>query len=242
MDAQNITRKILCVTAAFLLSASAHAQWKVFDVGNAKNHITTSLESALTTIISTDQYAELIRSNMGSFSLVEQQEKSKELEALMALNRSNRNLYSALGGGKSAMETISAAFATGNHRNFDDFLSSIGERRAAGDATATRLYDTSKIAFDQIDAANKQQQQILQNVPYVAGATEAAQATTNMVGVLVNQNNVMLATMAAQNAKVGVEVQATAAEREAREKALADAAKNFRDAAQRDMQRLQGVR
>lgn len=105
--------------------------------------------------------------------------------ALDNINRSNQN--------------ITTAFGASQLTNFADFANNIGKRASEGNASAANLVNSARIATQQLGAANAAYSAVLSKLGNVAGVTQAAQATANSVGIVVQQQQSMLEMMSAQN-------------------------------------------
>lgn len=191
----------------------------VIDFTNLSQNFITAIEQTADTVIQGKQLIEDIKQTMNDFPIVEQLSKSKELAELMQMIKSAEKLGGALRSAKATHDNFGSAFAISPYTNWKDFLSDIERRKSAGDDSAKSLYDSAKLAEDQVSKAYDSHMAIMTKMPIIEGVTQAAQATANSVGVLIQQQQAVLAMMSASTRDQGKERQREYDERAKLEKA-----------------------
>jgi conjugal transfer/entry exclusion protein len=223
----------LCGSTFFasLLPLNALAARKVIDLANLSQNLITAIESTTNTIIGGKQLVEDMKQTLNTFPLIDQLSKSQELTQLIEVIRAAQKLNGALRDAKSTYEHIGSAFSSSRYTSFESFLSEIDRRRKVGDDTAKHLYDSAKLAEDQVAKAFEAHQSITAGMPMISGVTQAVQATANSVGVLIQQQQAVLAMMSASARDTGKERQREYDERAKQEqgwkKSAEDRAKDF---------------
>jgi conjugal transfer/entry exclusion protein len=194
-----IHRRTFTASAAFALFAPA--RWAqayslpVIDVTNLSQNLITAIEQTSATILQGKQYIEDLKQTANTFPIVEQLSKSEEMAQLIKLVKAAEGLKGALRSAKATYDNLGGAFATSQYTSWKDFLATIEKRKGVGDKAATSLYDAAKLAEDQVSQAYDAHMMILDKMPIVEGVTQAAQATANSVGVLIQQQQAVLAMM-----------------------------------------------
>lgn len=179
----------------------------VIDVSNLSQNLITAIESTTSTVIEGKQLMEEIKQTMNDFPLIDQLSKSKELSQLIDIIKAAQKLNGALRDAKSTYDHMGSAFATSRYTSFMSFLEDIDRRRKVGDDAAKHLYDSAKLAEDQVAKAFEAHQSITAGMPMISGVTQAVQATANSVGVLIQQQQAVLAMMSASARDMGKERQ-----------------------------------
>lgn len=169
----------------------------VIDVSNLSQNLITAIEQTSATILQGKQYVEDLKQTANTFPIVEQLSKSEELSQLIKLVKAAEGLNGALRSAKATYDHLGGAFASSQYTSWKDFLADIERRKSIGDKAATSLYDSAKLAEDQVGQAYDAHMMILNKMPIVEGVTQAAQATANSVGVLIQQQQAVLAMMSA---------------------------------------------
>ena len=101
---------------------------------------------------------------------------------------------------------LQSLFGAGNYKSTEEFGDAITRRRLAGDATAKNLFESAAAADSQLQASMVSHQKLNDALGGVAGVTEATQATTSAVGVLIQQNQAILGLMSSQSKATALQV------------------------------------
>lgn len=195
-----------------VLMHSAHAQWAVFDVANFIKNTTTSMQAVTQEMNQLRQIEQEIKANTANFDLSGSAGMSDQLASVRSVSKSAQVLKSAIGSSQDSFSNLQSVFGAGNYQNWGEFSNSINRRKALGDASANNLYQSAQTAMRQVQLASDNHQQIVDKASSVTGVTEAAQSTTAAVGVLIQQQNTMLAVQAAQNSEKALDVSKKAKE------------------------------
>ena len=179
----------------------------VIDVSNLSQNLITAIEQTTNTITSGKQLIEDMKQTLNTFPIIEQISKSEELAQLIQLVQAAQGLQGALTSSKNVFDNFGSAFSVSQYTSFEEFVNSVARRKEQGDKSAKSLYDSAKLAEDQIAKAFEAHLGIMTGMPMIEGVTQAAQATTNSVGVVIQQQQAMLAMMSATTRDSGVERQ-----------------------------------
>lgn len=144
---------------------------------------------------------------------------TEEKQALMKFIETGKSVHGALRKTQSVYDNLQQSFAISPFKNFEDYLKDFGRRHQHGETMARTLYDSAKLAEDELQKAHEQHMRVVNEMPDIQGVTEAAKATAQSVGVLIQQNQGITQMMAQQIRVAGQELQ-----REYQERALADQA------------------
>lgn len=213
----------------------------VIDVSNLSQNLITAIESTASTVIEGKQLVEDIKQTMNDFPLIEQLSKSQEMKQLIDLVKAADNLNGALRSAKATYDNLGGAFATSRYTSFREFLEHIERRRQVGDTAAKSLYDSAKLAEDQVGKAFDAHQEITASMPMVEGVTQAVQATANSVGVLIQQQQAVLAMMSATTRDAGQERQRQYDDRAKQEQGYKEARERQQEALRRDQSIIRGL-
>lgn len=214
-------KKIIAVT---LLAYAPHFAAQsgpivVFDPSNFSKNTITAVQQVNAQIDQVKQLQEQIKSNMANFAGKDIADLKREYDKVKGVYDSAKDLQNTLLGVRQNFDNLKATFGAGNYLDFKSMALAIGERAKAGDAVAKNLYDNSRQAQEQMKDSYERHQKIVNQASNVQGVTEATQATTAAVGVLIQQNNTLLSMMAADQTKKAVDTAQATAETLDREKA-----------------------
>jgi conjugal transfer/entry exclusion protein len=213
----------------------------VIDVANLTENAVTAFEQVANTITAGKQYIEDVKQTLNTFPLIDQLSKSQELAQMIDVIKSAQKLQGALRDAKSTYEYLGSAFASSRYTSLETFLNEIGKRREVGDETAKALYDSAKLAEDQVAKAYDAHMAITAGMPMIEGVTQATQATANSVGVLIQQQQTVLAMMSASTRDLGKERQRQYTERANEEEALKRYKEQLKRDAEHDKKLLNGL-
>ncbi|ABM39511.1 hypothetical protein [Polaromonas naphthalenivorans] len=191
----------------------------VFDAANYSQTTITAIQQIKAQIDQVRQLQEQIKSNSANFAGKDIADLKREYDKVKRVYDSANALQNTLLGVQQNFDNLKAMFGSGNYQDFGSMAVSIGDRAKAGDAVAKNLYDNSRRAQDQMKDAFDRHQKIVDQASNVSGVTEATQATTAAVGVLIQQNNSMLAMMAADQTKKAVDASEINTEKQERAQA-----------------------
>lgn len=203
---------VVMALSAMLIPQHAFSQKLVFDIVNAVRFI-AHLKEAMT---HTGQLGMLLQNG---FKL----EGSEVLRRVVGLNTALTNM-------ERAYDDIKQAFGASSSSNFEEFVRTIGERADKGNDSARKLLNSAYEADAQVRKANEAYVGIMDKIPRVAGATEAAQATANAVAVVIQQNQALLALASAKAQDDAMRRAQETAQREANEKAVQEYIEKSQDA------------
>lgn len=193
----------------------------VFDPANYTKNTVTSIQQYLDTANSYIQTAQDLRQTARNMDTVVSEKlglDTDELQLLKQFVKTGRNLKDAIEDVKAIKDDLDKTFVGGNkYLTWQDFIANIGDRRVHGDKQAKSLYEAAKSAQTALKQSYEKHTKIAKEMPKIAGVTDAAISTSEMVGILVEQNQAMLHTMSEGSRVKGQELQLEAIERERKE-------------------------
>lgn len=252
---KNSFKRVLSRSAAHCLIASAVAMaasygvhrpalaWgiPVADSGNFIKNTITSIESTLNTANNYISMLENIKQTtrlVTSFDAAMVFLNSEEKQALMSFIETGQSVHGALRKTEQVYDNLNRVFTTSPYKNFDDFLNNFAMRRQHGDQLAKSLYDSAKLAEDELKKAHEKHSKVVGEMPMITGVTDAAITTAQSVGVLIQQTQGIVQMMAADTRVRGQELQRQYAERAQQEEAEAKAIEALNEGIRRDLQKL----
>lgn len=210
----------------------------VYDPTNHIQNTIAAVKAAAQEINQLRQLAIDTKQSMTGFGLVQQLSNSPELASLAEGITAAQDLHNAITEGRRTVEGLQNLFGASSFGNWQDFARSIAMRKQAGEKSAVQLMNAANAADKQIQQAYKAHKDVMSKMAGISGVTEAAQATANAVGVLIQQNQAMLMTMSAQAKDMSQERQVETLKNEAMENEVKRLSDSARDAYNRDAQRL----
>ncbi len=187
-----------------LLSLNAHALI-VFDPSNFSRTTVTAVQAVEAQVIRLNQLKLQIQDNLRNFAGVDIARLQEEQRKIKSVYESAKRMQTSITGVKNDFEGVKAVFGSGNYQSFDQFVNDIKRRADAGDAVAKNMFLNSQNAQQTIKTAFEQHEILVDKASSVNGVTEAAQSTTAAVGILIQQQNSMLAMMSADQMRKSVE-------------------------------------
>lgn len=219
-------RASLSMAAAAVLSLSVPGPawaWRVvFDPSNYVKNSMTAIQQYIDTANGYIQMAQDIKQTarkVGDVTAAELGLNTKEGQALVEFINTGKSVHGALRQTQKLHDDLQRVFANSKHLKWEDFVKGIGERKEQGDKLAKTLYDSAMLAEEQLRRAQEQHMKVVNQMPRIEGVTDAAIATAQSVGVIIQQNQGMLQLMAANTRAQGEELQRQAIEREQADKA-----------------------
>lgn len=212
----------MAICATLVVPTTSHAIIPVIDAANLTANSWTSIQQYLNTAqayISAAQDLKQTARDITAFDVASVFLDSEEQAALMQFIQTGKSLQGVLRKTEDVYMDFQRAFASSKFTDFKAFLEDFGKRKESGDKMAKTLYDAAKLAEDQLAKAAKQHQRIIEDMPNIQGVTDAALATAQTVGTIVQQNQGMLQLMAANTRQSGQELQRQYDERAKREEA-----------------------
>jgi len=192
----------------------------VFDPTNYAKNTITALQQQIDTTNGYIQMAQDIKQTTRKLSDIAANDlglNSVEGQALMKFIQTGRNLQGSLRNTQQVNENMHRVFAASQYTSWEDFLGNIGQRKAQGDMQAKTLYDSAYFAEEQLRKSHEQHQKVVNEMPRIEGVTDAAIATAQSVGLVVQQNQAVIQMMAASSRIQGEELQRQALQREQEE-------------------------
>ena len=178
---------------------------RVFDPTNYQKNMVSAAQLLINEINQLKQIEEQLKANaktiVGDRSGVE-----RRLTEIRQTIRSLGELQSSVGQGSQAWQKIQGVFASGNYTSWGEYTTVMAKRKAAGDATAKVLFESSQAASESLESATTAYKKILESSDEIQGAAEGAQAIVQTMGILVQQNKAIAAALSAQNNQAGVDV------------------------------------
>lgn len=217
----------------------------VADVLNFSNHTITSIQQYLDTA---QEYLNVYHQTLQTWNEITTFDvasvflDSEQKAALMAFINTGRNVHGAVRKTQDVYNNLQTAFATSPFSQFEDFLKDFQRRKDHGDQLAKTLYDSAMVAEDELKRAHDQHMRVVNEMPAIHGVTEAAKATAQSVGVLIQQNQGIVQLMAAQSRIQGQELQREYNERAQNEKNKSELLEAQKKAIQRDAGLLRSIR
>lgn len=225
------------VMFTLVVPTSSHAIIPVIDASNLAANTWTSIQQYLNTAQAYISAAEDIKQTareITAFDAAAVFLADDDQKALMQFIETGRNLQGVLRQTEDIYNDYQRVFTTSKFRDINSFLDDFGKRKEAGDKMAKTLYDAARLAESQLQKAADQHMRILGDMPNIIGVTDAALATAQTVGTLVQQSQGMLQLMAANTRQSGQELQRQYDERAKREEAQKAMFEHQRDAVESD--------
>lgn len=169
----------------------------VFDPTNYSQTTITAIQSVQAQVTRLQQLRNDINQSMNKFGGSDLARLKTEYDKVKGVYDSAMRLKNTVVGVNNDFNNVKAMFGSSSNRSFVEFAQDIQRRSQAGDAVARNLYDSSQKANEAMKQAYEQHEKLVQRADNVTGVTEAAQSTTAAVGILIQQNNSMLAMMSA---------------------------------------------
>lgn len=210
------------VMSSMLVPATSHAIIPVIDAANLTANTWTSIQQYLNTAQAYISAAEDIKQTareITAFDAAAVFLDDDDQKALMQFIETGKNLQGVLRQTEDIYTDFQRVFTTSKFKDINSFLDDFGKRKDAGDKMAKSLYDAARLAESQLQKAADQHLKILDDMPNIIGVTDAALATAQTVGTLVQQSQGMLQLMAANTRQSGQELQRQYDERAKREEA-----------------------
>ncbi|WP_234265128.1 hypothetical protein [Hydrogenophaga sp. NFH-34] len=238
--------KLRAVTlAAFLgMSLGAHQSSSAYvlpvvEVGpNVWANIATEYEQAINTAQAyISAYNDVLQTwnEISTFDVASVFLTTDEKNALMSFISTGKNVYGAVRKTQDVYTQLQTAFATSPFQRFEDFLKDFSRRNAHGEQMAKTLYDAAVVAEDELKKAHEQHTRVVNEMPNIHGVTEAAKATAQSVGVLIQQNQGVVQLLSAQVRAQGQELQRQYQEQAQDEEAKLKILELQREAFRKDM-------
>lgn len=213
----------IALGASLAVPPTAHAIIPVTDVAHIAVSSYTSIQQYLNTAQAyISAYNDVLQTarNLTAFDAAAVFLDSEEKTQLMNFIATGKNLQGALRKTEDVYEDLQKAFAISEYKNLDEFLKDFGRRKAHGDKVAKTIYDAATLAEDELKKAHEQHQKIVKEIPMIEGVTDAALATAQSVGVLIQQTQGISQLMSANSRMEGQELQRQYDERAKEEEAL----------------------
>ena len=179
----------------------------VFDPTNFVKNAITAQQGIVAEINAIKQIEQMASSNLANFGGMDLMATQRQIESIKQLTGSAARLSNSIGNSQQVVTQMQSIYGAGNYSNWSDFSAVLAKRKAAGDASTTNLINSAEVANQQIIDSNASHKMIADSLGGVAGVTEATQATTSAVGVLIAQNQSMLGMISASNKESGRKVQ-----------------------------------
>ncbi|WP_454912738.1 DUF4141 domain-containing protein [Variovorax gossypii] len=195
----------IVVAASMLGSPASNAQWTVIDPANLIENIISAIQSVSQEMNQVKQLQEQVKSNMAGLPLGEIAGLTQQVSQLQDAYSAAMQLKQSLGSGAQALQNIQSLYGASNYANFNNFAQSLAQRKAAGDANATNLLSAADAAMKQIQSSQDSHSKVVSAAQMANGPAEAAQSTTAAVGVVIQQNQAFMGTMAAMAADQGMQ-------------------------------------
>lgn len=207
----NITRRLFSSSAALLAVTFSSGTFAyaavVFDPTNFIKNAITAQQAIVAEINAIKQIQQLAKSNSANFKGVDSMTAQQQNERIQQLSGSATRLSNSIGNSQQVVTQMQSIYGAGNYSNWTEFSAVLAKSKAAGDASTTNLINSAEVANQQIIDSSVSHRQIVDSLGGVAGVTEATQATTSAVGVLITQNQSMLGLLAASNKEAGRKAQ-----------------------------------
>lgn len=139
--------------------------------------------------------------------------------------RNSVEMYTSLREMSSAVDSLQQGFAASRHGDWRSYIMDITRRASNGNNSAKVLMEKAYDADARMRKADAAYRSVMGKLPNVKGVTEAAQATANAVGVVIQQNQAALGLMSAQARDAAM----TRSEMTAKQKNSDESLKKFRD-------------
>jgi conjugal transfer/entry exclusion protein len=195
----------------------------VFDPSNYAKNTYTSIQQYLNTAnsyISAIQDVRQTTRNIDSVVIGKLGLDTDELQLMRQFIRTGNNLKGAVYQVSQIQNDLNRSFVGGNkYLTWRDFIANIGHRRVQGDKSAKSLYEAANSGQESLRLAYEKHMRIVKEMPKIQGVTDAALTTSEMVGVLIEQNQAMLMMMSSGAQADGEKIQKEAIEREQKENA-----------------------
>ena len=197
----------------------------VIDFANLGQNTASAISAVQQEINQIAQIDHMIKSNLNTLGSLNPFDIDLTSSDLAKLLSSANALKSALGNSATVATETQAMYGAGNYKNANDFATALAKRKAANEASAVNLLKTAEMAQQKVIDSNTKHQTVANSLTTVNGATEAAQATTSAVNVVIEQNQSLLSMVAASNSEQAKQVQ----EKSIKEQNTADAIKNYKN-------------
>ena len=231
------TAVAFAITASLGQPAVSHAIIPVIDAAHIAVSSYTSVQQYLNTAQAyISAYNDVLQTarNLTAFDGASVFLESEEKTALMNFIKTGRSVQGALRKTEDVYADFQAAFAVSKHTNFEDFLKDFGRRKAHGDKLAKTLYDAATLAEDELMKAHEQHMLIVNEIPLIEGVTDAALATAQSVGVLIQQTQGMTQMIATSTRLQGLELQRRYDDRAKQEEAMKNILETQNEAVNKD--------
>lgn len=206
----NIKRTIQAaiLVAAYLTAQLANAWGIVFDPTNFTQTTITAIQSVEAEVTRLKQLEVQIKENLNSFGGKDIADLKREYGKVMSVYDSAKTLQSSIMGVSQNFDDVKSLFGSGQSKSFSEFGQDMARRSRMGDAAAKNMYMNSQNAQATMKSAYENHQKLVDQASAVNGVTEAAQSTTAAVGILIQQNNALLAMVSADQTKKALETSA----------------------------------
>lgn len=188
----------LCLS---LVSMPSHAQWIVFDPTNyvqntisAVKGVLTEISTATSAVQNVKQTIELIRSTASLEGLAQLAGLEDELMLYEDIKNTDGQLKGLIDNTTHMYQDLASQYGASNF-SFQEFMN----RRTQNDiAGAQSQLDKYKAVTESIDSVNKRRERLLSRVQNATGQTQATQAVSAQLDILIGMNQQFMS-MLSQN-------------------------------------------
>jgi hypothetical protein len=139
---------------------------------------------------------------------------------------------------QATVDSLQKNFAASPYTDWNGYITDVTKRAEDGNDSAKALIETAYEADARVRSADSAYRSVMGNLPKVKGVTEAAQATANAVGVVIQQNQAALGIMSAQARDTAMTRAEATAERKHEDMAI----KKFRDTSDQALEAMKQMR